>query len=123
MAGKSGTRKLFIGVDIGTQGVKAAVYDEDGACLGEAFRKSELLHPVPGSVEEDPERRRALEVWLQGWSLALAEVNYWRTGERSEGLLDVSFVTDEDIARGSGLASKIGAVTDAARPLPMAGAS
>jgi sugar (pentulose or hexulose) kinase len=30
------TRKLFIGVDIGTQGVKAAVFDRDGACFGEA---------------------------------------------------------------------------------------
>ncbi len=49
--------KLFIGVDIGTQGVKAAVYDSDGQCLAEAFRKSELLHPTPGSVEEDPERQ------------------------------------------------------------------
>ena len=47
--------KLFIGVDIGTQGVKAAVYDENGTCLGEAFRKSELLRPAAGAVEEDPE--------------------------------------------------------------------
>jgi xylulokinase len=51
------TGKLFIGVDIGTQGVKAAVYDVDGQCLAEAFRKSELLHPAPGAVEEDPERQ------------------------------------------------------------------
>lgn len=50
-------KKLFVGVDIGTQGVKAAVYDEDGTCVAEAFRKSELLHPVAGSVEEDPERQ------------------------------------------------------------------
>jgi xylulokinase len=49
--------KLFIGVDIGTQGVKGAVYDEDGTCLGEAFRKSELLHPAADAVEEDPERQ------------------------------------------------------------------
>jgi xylulokinase len=53
----STTQPLFIGVDIGTQGVKAAVYDAGGQCLAEAFRKSELLHPVPGSVEEDPERQ------------------------------------------------------------------
>jgi xylulokinase len=46
---------LFIGVDIGTQGVKAAVYDEEGTCLGEAFRKSVLLRPAAGAVEEDPE--------------------------------------------------------------------
>ena len=49
--------RLFIGVDIGTQGVKAAVYDMSGRCLGEAFRKSELLHPAPDAVEEDPERQ------------------------------------------------------------------
>ncbi len=49
--------KLFIGVDIGTQGVKGAVYDSGGQCLGEAFRASELLRPVPGAVEEDPERQ------------------------------------------------------------------
>jgi xylulokinase len=51
------TGALFIGVDIGTQGVKAAAYDVDGQCFGEAFRKSELLHPAPGAVEEDPERQ------------------------------------------------------------------
>ena len=28
-----------------------------GSASGEAFRKSELLHPVPGAVEEDPERQ------------------------------------------------------------------
>ena len=58
------TRQLFIGVDIGTQSVKAAVFDQDGACLGEAFRPSELLHPAPNAVEEDPARqvRSACEV-------------------------------------------------------------
>jgi xylulokinase len=46
---------LLIGVDIGTQGVKAAVYDARGRCHGEAFRKSDLHRPSPGVVEEDPE--------------------------------------------------------------------
>ena len=46
---------LFIGVDIGTQGVKAAVYDLQGRCVSEAFRKSDLKRPSPGAVEEDPE--------------------------------------------------------------------
>ncbi len=47
--------RVVIGVDIGTQGVKAAAYDEEGACLAEAFRKSDLRRPEPGTVEEDPE--------------------------------------------------------------------
>jgi xylulokinase len=48
---------FFIGVDIGTQGVKAAAFDADGRCLAEAFRKSELHRPAPGAVEEDPEQQ------------------------------------------------------------------
>jgi len=67
----------------------------------------------------DLRQRRILTAWLEGWSLTLAEVNYLRTGYASDGLLDVHFVTDEDIARQTSYAAKIGAVTDAARPLPM----
>lgn len=65
------------------------------------------------------EQRECLLMWLDGWSRSLAEVNYLRTGYRSEGLLDVHIVTDSDIEKKTSYASKIGAVTDAARPLPM----
>ena len=47
----------LIGVDIGTQGTKAALFAEDGTCLAWAFRKSALHQPGPGVVEEDPERQ------------------------------------------------------------------
>jgi hypothetical protein len=67
----------------------------------------------------DEATRRAAEAWFQGWSLALAEMNFLRTGYRSDGLLDVHFLSDEDIARQTSYAAKIGAVTDAARPLPI----
>jgi len=46
---------LFIGVDIGTQGVKAAMYDRAGRLVKDAFRKSDLKRPGAGVVEEDPE--------------------------------------------------------------------
>ncbi len=55
--GASGGARLLAGVDIGTQGVKAALYDVDGRCLAEAFRPSDLKRPAPGAVEEDPERQ------------------------------------------------------------------
>jgi pyruvate,water dikinase len=62
-------------------------------------------------------QKRELHAWFDGWSLSLTEMNYMRTGIRSEGLLDVHIVTDDDIERKSSYAVKIGAVTDAARPL------
>jgi pyruvate,water dikinase len=66
-----------------------------------------------------PEQRKELMLWLEGWSLTLAELNYQRTGYKSDGLLDVHLVTDKDITNKNSYAVKIGAVTDAARPLPM----
>jgi hypothetical protein len=64
-------------------------------------------------------QRRDLEFWLDGWSRSLSEINYLRTGYRTEGLLDVHIVTDADIASRSSYAVKIGAVTDPARPLTL----
>lgn len=73
-----------------------------------------LLH-FTGSEEQ----KKAMFEWLEGWSLCLDEMNYLRTGYRSNGLLDVHLVTDEDIANRSSYAIKIGAVTDAAREIPL----
>ena len=62
---------------------------------------------------------KKLETWLDAWSLCLDEMNYLKTGYRTGGLLDVHIVTDEDIENKTSYAVKIGAVTDAARKLPM----
>jgi len=77
----------------------------------------DLLVHYDGSEEH----RRALEAWFEGWSLSLAELNFLRTGVKTAGLLDVHYVTDDDIRRQTSYAVKIGAVTDAARQLPMKG--
>jgi predicted nucleotidyltransferase len=68
-----------------------------------------------------PAQREQLAAWLEGWSEALAEINYQRTGYRREGLLDVHIITDEDLATGANFAAKINAPTDAARPLVRGG--
>ncbi len=65
------------------------------------------------------DQRAQLEVWLEGWSLSLNEVNYLRTGYQCRGLLDVHIITDADIQARSSFAVKIGAITDPARPLPL----
>jgi len=60
-----------------------------------------------------------LRAWLEGWSLSLAHQNFLRTGYRTDGLLDVHIITDEDISKRTSFAIKIGAVSDAARLIPM----
>ena len=70
-------------------------------------------------VNGNEQQREQLLLWLQGWSCCLSELNFLRTGFRTDGLLDVQLITDDDIARHSSYAAKIGAVTDAARRLPM----
>jgi hypothetical protein len=103
-------------VDPGRFGVKAAYVfgSTKNGTAGPASDIDLLLH-----VEPEDARRQALATWLDGWSRALAEMNELRTGYRTEGLLDVHYVTDADIERGTSYAAKIGAVTDAARPLTL----
>ena len=84
------------------------------ATAGPASDIDVLVH-FAGSAEQ----LELLRSWLEGWSLCLAETNYMQTGYRTGSLLDVHIVTDEDIARKTSWAAKIGAVTDAARLLPI----
>lgn len=60
---------------------------------------------------------KELTAWLDGWSISLSQINFERTGYKSDGLLDIHIITDSDIANKTSYAIKIGAVTDAARPL------
>ena len=47
----------MVGVDIGTQGTKTRLYNEEGRCLGSGFVGSRLHRPRTGVVEEDPENQ------------------------------------------------------------------
>ncbi|MEE8440198.1 MAG: FGGY family carbohydrate kinase [Spirochaetia bacterium] len=47
--------RLIVGVDIGTQGVKGALFTEDGECVADHFVPSRLRQDKPGITEEDPE--------------------------------------------------------------------
>ncbi len=73
-----------------------------------------LVHFV-GNKQQKVELAR----WFDGWSASLAEMNFLRTGHRTAGLLDVCFISDDDIRYRRGRASKIDAATDAARRLKM----
>ena len=67
----------------------------------------------------DKKQRELLDQWFLGWCQALQEMNYSRTGVRVEKMLDVTFLSDDEIASGEGLAGKINAVTDPARMLQL----
>jgi sugar (pentulose or hexulose) kinase len=66
-------KPIWIGVDIGTAGVRAAAYEADGQCHGAASREYGLQTPRPGWVEQDPaEIVAAMEAALQELSGSLA---------------------------------------------------
>ncbi len=46
---------FLIGVDIGTQGTKASLYDADGTALSHASEPSRLIVKRPGEAEQDPD--------------------------------------------------------------------
>jgi FGGY-family pentulose kinase len=49
----SSTTPLFLGLDIGTQSVRAALYDPAGVCRGYATAPLDTLHPRPSWAEQD----------------------------------------------------------------------
>ena len=67
----------------------------------------------------DDDQQKELKLWLEGWSLSLSQINERRTGYKTDGLLDINIITDEDIKNRTSYAVKIGAISDAALPLTM----
>jgi len=103
-------------LDAGRFGVKALyiIGSAKNATAGPQSDIDLLVH-----FQGTKSQRRDLISWLEGWSLCLDEMNFKKTGYKSGGLLDIHFVTDADIAKKTSHAAKIGAVTDAARLLPL----
>ncbi len=71
--------QCLVGVDIGTQGVKAAVFQADGTMAGSGFQPSELIQPEPGITEESPQTQyenvcQALKTAVQSGSTDPADV-------------------------------------------------
>ncbi len=108
--------RLAASLDAARYGVKG-VYVFGSSKNGTAGPGSDidlLVH-----VESGEDQREVLASWFEGWSQALAELNHARTGVKRNGLLDIHFVTDSDIARQHSYAAKINAVTDPARALEL----
>jgi len=108
--------KLALAIDPEQYGVKGAYLfgSTKNATAGPCSDIDLLLH-ITGTDQQ----KKLLIAYLNGWDLCLSEMNYIRTGIKTKGILDVHMITDADIGNRNSYASKIGAVTDPARPLDM----
>jgi FGGY-family pentulose kinase len=60
-----GPSPLFLGLDVGTQSVRAALYDPQGNCRAFATAPLKTTYPLPGRAEQDP---------VEWWQAACAAV-------------------------------------------------
>ncbi len=101
-------------LDMDALGVKGIyLFGSTNACTAGLGSDIDLLIHIDG----DEQQRQELDTWLEGWSLALSEMNFLKTGYSCQGLLDVHYVTDEDIANKDSYALKINSLYDPAQPL------
>jgi hypothetical protein len=64
-------------------------------------------------------QKKDLESWLDGWSLCLDEINFSRTGYKAGGLLDIHYVSDEDLSQPETLSDKLNLNADGLKELPL----
>lgn len=66
-------------------------------------------------TDGDAQKKALLELWLDGWSKALALMNYVRTGCETDRLLDVHIVTDKSIQAKDSFAIMMKSTTESSR--------
>ena len=74
------TEPLFLGLDVGTSGVKAILVAASGDVVASATSPLTLSTPHPGWAEQDP------EAWWQASVAALREVLTGKTAARVAGI-------------------------------------
>jgi xylulokinase len=58
----------YLGIDLGTSGLRALLIDQDGAAIGSTTRHYDVSHPQPGWSEQDP------AAWIAALEDAVAEL-------------------------------------------------
>ena len=89
------------------------LFGSTNQCTARHNSDIDLLIHFDGSLE----LKEKLDQWFHGWSLALSEMNYIKTGYESNGLLDIHYITDQDILNKTSYAVKINSIYDPAYPL------
>ena len=68
-------------------------------------------------------QKKQLTHWLEGWSLCLDEMNFMRTGYKAGGILDIHFVTDDELAEPAQIESRLNIKIDEMKIMPLAGSA
>jgi len=106
--------KIANKLDLLAYGVKGIyLFGSTSTCSARLNSDIDLLIHIDGTEEQKQE----LDKWLNGWSMALSEINYLKTGYESDGLLDIHYITDKDIIDKNCFAVKINSIYDPATPL------
>ncbi len=106
------TYKIAKKLNLEKFGVKALylIGSTKNATAGPASDIDLLVH-----FEGDTNQKANFQAWIEGWSLCLSEMNLLKTGYKTDGIIDLHLITDEDIKNKTSFASMIGAVTDGAK--------
>jgi hypothetical protein len=88
------------------------------------FGSVKNAHSGPGSdidilahFRGAPHQLELFEMWMDGWSRCLAEINRQRTGYKTGKLIDLHIITDEDIINKTSWAKKLTSTEDRAELL------
>lgn len=63
----------------------------------------------------NPSQEKELRAWFEGWSYCLSEINFAKTGYKTDGLIDLHIITDKDIEKKSSFAVMINSMYNSAR--------
>ncbi|MEG1392883.1 MAG: PEP/pyruvate-binding domain-containing protein [Christensenellaceae bacterium] len=101
--------KIAASMDFEDYGIKAIyLIGSTNSCSARLNSDIDLLIHIDTTAEQ----QRRLTEHLNGWSFALAEINFLKTGYHCDGLLDIHYVTNQDIANKDSFAIKINSVYD-----------
>ena len=106
------TYKIAEKLNFNKFGVKAVylIGSTKNATAGPASDIDLLVH-----FNGDMNQKANFQAWIEGWSLSLSEINFLKTGYKTDGIIDLHLISDEDIKNKTSFASMIGAVTDGAK--------